>query len=336
MRTPFVALSVIVLVLGIVPGWTGDERLKLLGARSTMHAERVMLDPADPRRTRVGRLTFQGGVVLSSRDPAFGGFSALAVTGDRFTLLSDGGNVVRFRMGADWQPRDVAFSNLPAGPGTGWEKRDRDSESLAIGPGGQAWVGFENSNAIWRYTRDFARGDGQARPRGMRGWSNDGGPELFTRLNDGRFLAVSESTRVPARAWRGSAAARRHTRDAILFSGDPTVRTTRTWRLGYRPADGYRPVDAAALPDGDLVVLERRFALPFRWSNRVTVVPAGAIRPGGLMQGRTIAALGAPLIHDNFEGVAVMREGGDTMLWLVSDDNQSWLQRSLLLKFRLD
>ena len=43
-----------------------------------------------------------------------------------------------------------------------------------------------------------------------------------------------------------------------------------------------------------------------------------------------------PLIHDNFEGVAITREGRDTIVWLVSDDNQLFLQRSLLLKFKLD
>lgn len=88
---PRAFLFVVVAVLTIVPGWTGWERLKLLGTDPTVHATRVPLEPGDHARRRVGRLTFMGGVRLTSPDAAFGGFSALAVTGDRVTLLSDGG-----------------------------------------------------------------------------------------------------------------------------------------------------------------------------------------------------------------------------------------------------
>ena len=55
-----------------------------------------------------------------------------------------------------------------------------------------------------------------------------------------------------------------------------------------------------------------------------------------MIRGRSIAALAPPLVHDNFEGMAITREGGATILWLVSDDNQSMLQRTLLLKFALE
>ena len=53
----------------------------------------------------------------------------------------------------------------------------------------------------------------------------------------------------------------------------------------------------------------------------------------GRTRGSTLAS---PLIHENFEGIAATREGAATIIWIVSDDNQLWLQRSLLLKFRLE
>jgi hypothetical protein len=40
--------------------------------------------------------------------------------------------------------------------------------------------------------------------------------------------------------------------------------------------------------------------------------------------------------HDNFEALAIAREGDATILWIASDDNNAWWQQSLLLKFRLD
>lgn len=337
MRTLVGICSVVLLVFGLVPGWSGETRLPLLDADAQMDAARVDLDPHDPARRRVGRLLFLGGVSLTSRDPAFGGFSALAVDGDRFTLLSDGGNVVRFRMGHDWRPHGLVFWNLPAGPGTGWDKRDRDSESLAVDPAtGRVWVGFENSNAIWRYAPGLARAEAQVVPPTMAAWPDNGGPESLARLRGGRFVAIGEGMHVPSRAWRGSDAARLQTRDARLFFGDPTASGVRQGRFAYVPYGRYDPADAAALPDGDLLVLDRRFALPFHWSNRLSIVPAAAIGPGRVARGRLIATLDSPLIHDNFEGVAVTREGNATILWLVSDDNQMPIQRSLLLKFRLD
>lgn len=339
MRVPsslFVAPFVIGAVFALVPGWSGEERLALLGARAAVKAERVALDPGDPGRVRVGGLTYLGGVRLMSDDPAFGGFSALSVVGDRFTLLSDGGNIVRFRMGADWRPRQVAFGNLPAGPGTGWQKGDRDSESLAIDPAsGRAWVGFENANEMWRFAPGPGRAEAASAPAAMRDWDVNGGSESLARLPDGRFVAISETSHVPPRRWRGSDQDRLRTREAVIFAGDPALARTRARHFAYVPYGRYDPSDATALPNGDLLVLDRAFALPFHWSNRLSIVPAREARGGGVARGRLVAVLDEPLIHDNFEGLAVTREGADLIVWLVSDDNQSALQRSLLLKFRL-
>lgn len=335
MRVLFVILAVLLLV----PGWTGESRLALLGDRPQLTATPVALDPSDPTRVRLGALTYLGGVALRSRDPAFGGYSALAVRheadGDRFTLLSDGGNVVGFTMGGDWQPRRLRFLNLPAGPGTGWEKRDRDTESLAIDPvSGRLWVGFENHNAIWRYAAGFVRAEAQRQPPEMARWPDNGGPESLARLPDGRFVVLAETRHVAAADWHGPERARRESRVALLFPGDPIATTPQ--RFAYMPVGSYDPADATALPDGDLLVLDRDFRLPFRFANRLSLVPAAAIRPGGVARGRLLAALEAPLLHDNFEGVATTVENGATIVWLVSDDNQLILQRTLLLKFRLD
>lgn len=324
-RRPLVLLAAVVLPLAIVPGWSGEEQVARLTPGGAMTARRVTIDPCDPARTRVGRLTFLGGVALDSGDPAFGGFSALAVEGNRFTLLSDGGNLVRFRMGEDWRPREVAFSHLPAGPRTGWEKRDRDAESMARDPVmGRWWVGFESVNQIWRYSPGFAAGERMMAPGMMRRWRMGAGPESLARLADGRFVAISESPP------RGKASP-----DGIVWPGDPIERRP-SFRFAYRPSPGYDPSDVTQLPDGRLLVLERAFGLPFRWYARLVLVDPATIRPGATVTGRTVARLAPPLLTDNYEGVAATREGGATIVWLLSDDNQLFLQQTLLLKFRLD
>jgi len=316
----------LVLVLLLVPEGSRPVHRPVLGEVADVRATPVMLDRDDPRRRRVGDLVWLGGVKLTSHDPAFGGFSALSVAGERFTLLSDGGNIVRFTLGRDWQLRDASFGDLPDGPGTGWHKRDRDSESMSVDPrSGDIWVGFENYNAFWRYAPGFARAKARVRPKAMRHWSENQGPEAMTLLPGGGMASIGEQD-----PWPGAPG-----RAGVVFYGDPVLHPQRGFRFTYLPPAGYDPSDMTVLPDGRWLILNRGFRWA-RFSNVLSVVDPAQVRPGASVRGRDIATLAAPLIHDNFEGVAVTREGRATIVWLVSDDNQLPVQRNLLLKFRLD
>lgn len=305
---------------------SGKDRRPILGNDPNIAARPVLLDPSDPARRQIGALTFLGGVSLTSRDDAFGGFSSLSVLGDRFMLLSDGGNVVRFRMDAAFRVSEPHFGDLPAGPARGWEKRDRDSESMTVDPAsGAVWVGFERYNQIWRFSPGFTRPVAHAAPDAMARWEQNGGPESLVRLHDGRFVVIAETDRHA-----------RPTRDLLLFAGDPVSVPDSALVAFYRPPDGYDPSDATELPDGRIVVLNRQFALPFRWSAALTVIDVRGLKAGQIVTGREIARFAAPLTVDNFEGLAITREGPATILWMVSDDNQLFLQRTLLMKFRID
>ena len=325
-----ILLSVL-LLLFLVPPWMGESQLPLLGRDAVFEARPVLLDPADPARRRLGQLTWLGGVQLTSSNPAFGGFSSMHVAGDHFTLLSDGGNIVRFRMDSRWRLSERGFAELPAGPGAGWLKEDRDSESMTVDPAtGESWVGFEAANAIWRYAPGFTRAEVHSAPPAMADWPLNEGPEAMTRLPDGGFIVIAET-----RPWhRGGKKGKG--RAAIRFSGDPAEHPRAGFLFSYLPPKGYDPSDMAVLPDGRLLVLNRQFRVPFEFAAKLVVIDPAAIRPGALVQGREIATLARPLIHDNFEGLGITREGGATIIWVCSDDNQFVLQRSLLLKFRLE
>nr|WP_221364171.1 esterase-like activity of phytase family protein [Sphingomonas jinjuensis] len=307
----------------LVPGWAGEERLRFLDATARMTAVRVSLDPADPARRRVGALTFLGGLALNSPDKAFGGFSALHTDGRRFTLLSDGGSIVRFTLTPDWRIVAPDFAHVPGGPRNGQQRSDRDSESL-VTDGRHVWVGFESVNEIWRYDAGFTRTERYVQPSPMRRWRRNGGPETMIRLRDGRFIVISED---PPK--------NESLREGLVFPGDP-VRGAQPFAFRFVPPDGYNPSDGCELPDGRLLILLRNWQFPLRFASRLMIVDPATIRPGAIVTGRTIATLAAPLIHDNFEGVAAIREGGATVIWIVADDNQLILERSLLLKFRLD
>jgi hypothetical protein len=320
----------VLLCLIFVQDYSGAARLPLplappLG--NSLQAERVQLFAGQPDRRRTGALTFLDGIELKEQGRGIGGYSALVVDGTRITTVSDSGTVLAFNWAGGTRITNIRYASLTDGPGNGWSKLDRDSESLARDPAtGTLWVGFERANAIWRYTPDLSRATGRVVPTAMRNWEENGGPETLVRLADGRFLTIAE-TRADAKPGQ---------RHGIVFSGDPVARGTNTFAFTYRPPAGTHPADATELPDGRILVLNRGVGLPYGFYSILTVIERGAIRPGAVVRGREIARLEAPAIHDNFEGLAATREGGRTILWLISDNNQFLLQRTLLLKFRLE
>ena len=63
---------------------------------------------------------------------------------------------------------------------------------------------------------------------------------------------------------------------------------------------------------------------------------AAELRPGGTVHAQELAFLASPYAVDNLEGLAVTQGSrGETLLWLISDDNFNPLQRNILLLFEL-
>jgi hypothetical protein len=66
-------------------------------------------------------------------------------------------------------------------------------------------------------------------------------------------------------------------------------------------------------------------------------IEADTIRPGRIADGPVLLRANMAYQIDNMEGLDVWRRGdGALIASLVSDDNQSVLQRNLYLEFRLD
>ena len=287
-----------------------------------MTAVPVALDPGRPAVRRVGELLFLRGWALNSPDRRFGGISAMRVEGDRVTALSDAGTVLSFRL-----PRRRGAMPLRVEPLSQRIIRDEsfyDTESMLF-EGGRAWIGFERLNAVARYRRDGWQLESHARPPAMRRWRANLGAEAMVRLPDGRFLVFAEG-----RSGDGPYS------PVVLFAGDPAERGTPAALLRYRRVPGYRITDAALLPDGRLLTLNRGFGFFEGPTAIVTIAPLAGLAPGSTIAGRAIAELRAPLAVDNMEALSVTREGGRTIVRLASDDNFMALQRSLLLEFALD
>lgn len=292
-------------------------------------ARPVPLNPRDLSQQVLGALRFRGGLALSSRDGRFGGLSDLRVDQDGAGVvgITDEGGWWTGRLVYDGNGYLTGFVDARVGrlhdlegrllPDKDWQ----DAESLARLANGVRVVGFERHQRLWQYGADSL--DGHARayaaPPGLDNAPRNGGIEALTSLRDGRLLALTEDLRE-----RGTV------RGWVECRGE--------WsRLSYRYEGGLRPSGAATLPSGDVLILDRVFERETGVEIRIQRVRVDDIRPGAILEGTTIARIARPLTVDNFEGIDT-RPGmpGETLLYLVSDDNFDSQQRTLLLLFAME
>ena len=295
----------------------------------------VPLNPDNPAQRDVGGLRFLGAWHLQSDNSDFGGFSALGRLPDgRFLTISDAGWMAGFRLSPQGRGRisDSFIARLPGAEGIGPDGadltfEDRDAEGLTT-DGAHYWISYEANHAVRRFGADFIRVDAAARPKGMQDWPDNGGGEAIVRLSDGRFLIFAET------ADNGDGATK-----VLLFTVDPTDRTTQVSALSLRAPDGYRVTEAAQLPDGDLLLLNRRLGVPDGFTAKLTRIRLSDIRPDAILRGTELATLSPPLTVDNMEGMMVETGIVDgkvaTILWLMSDDNYFGFQRTILMQFMM-
>lgn len=339
-RGPRVAGLLVVLALLAPPGLraeslpTGDEtavKVAAVGKR---------LNPEDWAQDKVGPLTWRGGLELTSPAPYFGGFSGLLLSTDgrHLTAVNDQGHWLTAEMTYDAAGDLSGLTGAAMGPLLGEDgapldgKGRQDAESLARLANGDLLVAFERDHRLWRYAA-VATPAGQSPlaqrpnlvspPEGSLSLPANQGLEAMVALPGGRIFAIAEGE------------TEKDLHPAFIWDGQ-------TWRhFSYRGADGHRPTGATLLPDGDILLLERRFTTLGGLSLRLARLAASALQdPAGLtgktLSGQELVRLSPPLTIDNFEGIAA-RQGakGETLIALLSDDNFSPLQRTLLLLFEL-
>lgn len=289
-------------------------------AVGAMTAAPISLEVGDAGRARVGALIFLRGWVLDSEDPRFGGISAMHVDGGEAIAISDSGTVLRFALPRSAGSGRLRVERLRTGH---WSPRHPDAEAMLVHDG-KALIAFESRNVVARYGISDWREEQAARPPPMQLWRRNSGPEAMVRLADGRFLVFAEGRRDESPS-----------SPVLLFDGDPSQAGARAVELRYRRPAGFRITDAAQLPDGRLLLLNRRAVWLGGFSAKLVIAEAHRLRAGATIAGRTIAELRSPLTVDNMEALSVTREGGRTIVRIASDNNFTAIQRTLLLEFAL-
>jgi len=291
-------------------------------------------DTSDRSRVRFGSLEYRSGLVLTSGFRGFGGLSGIRLDpkGERFISFSDKGSWFTGRI--EYSGREMTgLADVEAAPMLAADGRPItthgwfDSESIAL-DGSYVYIGLERVNQVMRF--DFAKGFTRARgevvpmPPAVKKLPFNKGLEALVFVPKGMPLAGT----LIAISERGLDAKG----DLIAFLvGGPTP-----GQFSVRRTEGFDVSDAVLLPTGDLLVLERKFSLVAGVGIRIRRIALASVAPGATVDGPTIftADLGEEI--DNMEGIdAHVTPEGDTVLTMVSDDNFSLIQRTLLLQFTL-
>jgi hypothetical protein len=286
--------------------------------------------------TQFGHLRFLGGLSLSSPNPLFGAWSGLDFSADgRLVSIADTGQWLTARI-VETDGKLTGLSDTEMGVMLGLDGKppadkvstDAESVRLATSDGKEtAFVSFEQTPAVRAYAGpDFSADTPTRLPL----------PDFVNHLPANRGLeglAISPANgplgdTMVLTAERALDASKNHR--AFVLSGP--MRGT----FKIRRSDDYDISDAAFLPNGDLLILERRFSFSGGFGMRIRQIAGSDIRPNATVDGKVLIDAGDHYQIDNMEGLAVTQSpSGETLLTVISDDNHTFLQRTLLLRFAI-
>ncbi len=311
-----------------------------------VHAAKIYSFSIIPRK-RYGALHFMSGVNLSSGYKHFGGFSGVEISKDGKKLLAvtDRGY---------WLKADITYQN---GKLTGLtnsamgillsrkgrllrKKRTQDAETIALLSGtltdGKVLIGFERLQRIGNFSIKngiLSKPDHYVHlPKKLRASRRNKGIESVAILKAGAYKGAVVVIPERLKNRKGNL------KGWILTK-------TGSHRITLKRRGGFDVTDMSALPDGSLLILERRFKKPKGFlgmlSNniikmRIRHIPAKNLRPGRLIDGKILLEANRRYRIDNMEGLAThTNPNGDQIITIMSDDNFSALQSTLLLQFLL-
>jgi len=297
-----------------------------------IHSSSLPFKIDEPAAKSIGRLVWRGGVSMTANSRNFGGWSDLHVSPDGrdLTSISDEGAWFTATIDYDGEANLSGLSGARIGQLRGLDgkligtKAEADAEGMARMPDGSWLVAFERNHRLWHYqtlTSTPTLFDG---PAEIGRQPTNGGIEALTALADGRVIAISEEYSERPNTVMG-------------WIGQPAPGGRYQWgSFSYTTIPDFRPTAIAMLPDGSFATLERAFDMVRGVRCRVMHFDASQLAPGSTVQAEELARLASPYAVDNLEGLAATKGSrGETLLWMISDDNFNPLQRNILLLFEL-
>jgi hypothetical protein len=290
---------------------------------------------AERDRRVFGDLTFRSGLQLRSNFEGFGGFSGLwrSPGGEDIVALADSTLWLTASIVSAGR-RLSSLGNAVLAPVLGRDgrplrrTRSYDTEGLTMA-GGIAYVAIERTQEVMRFT-----------------WAKEG-----VRARAQAVAVPAEVKQLPRNQGLeaiGVAPARGPLAGAVVVIAEQAGGSTTTPTRGFvlsgprrgafevARSGGFDLTDLAFLPSGEMLLLERRVSLLRGFGARIRRIAADAVYPHATVDGPVIFEADSGHQIDNMEGLAVHRDGsGETIVSMISDDNFSTLQRTVLLEFAL-
>ena len=286
--------------------------------------------PEKPGQRIFGKLEFLGGLELDSDRKNFGGISGFRFVDPdgAFLSITDQGNWLSGKLQRNGSaPNAIAnarIGSLRKANGKKLKgKKNADAEGLEIA-GNAFLISFERNHRVERFAwqNEKLRQVSGIQTINLNGYNleNNHGPEAIAQSPiSGDVYIFPEGDAMNDRLYRGF----------ILQNSD--INEIEVVRNGF-----YRLTDASFASSGELYLLERFYNPIIGVAIRIRRFSQQELSGPDALSGEILLEAGWKHEIDNMEGLDITTmSDGSTRLTVISDDNFSKSQRTLLLEFRL-
>jgi hypothetical protein len=342
MKISYLAVPIVIIMFSVVLSRDVSSRSNELRRNQdiAVSSTQISFDQVNPQNTRFGRLTWRGGLILSSEQAEFGGYSGIALqnAGKRLFAVSDKGTWLR----ADLKYENGMLSGIgktrigPLRKKSGKRLRKKwhsDAEDLVLWKKRgvtYALISFERKHRIGRFPITKAGIQKPTNylklPKGVFKTTQNKGLEALTILTDkkniGTVLTFLE---------------RHHDKNGNHKGW--LIRGKKSWPIRLKRRDEFDVTSLTTLANGNVLVLERFFSLFSGVQMRIREIKFKDIKRKAVLDGEILLSANMRYNIDNMEGISNhTNKKGETIITLMSDDNfnESGLQKTILIQFKLD
>ncbi|WP_291328022.1 esterase-like activity of phytase family protein [Desulfovibrio sp. UCD-KL4C] len=328
------ACLLISLTFGVSAKLNKPEQPKINPINIKLTSKQIAPLETDHVDLNVAGLKYKGAILLECIHPAFGGLSDLLISKDRksFLAVSDMGfwlkgemiyNDNNFLIGIKPEAKLGQLLNIEGK--TLSSKYHADAEALSHAPGSGFLVAFERVHRInyFKSPHFFDLSGIPSRinpPEHLKEQPNNGGIESLTLLPEGRLLMIAE----------GDTDYENPSYAAVGIDDN--------WiEMEYQRQHDYRPTSAAPLPERNILTLERSYTGPGSLKIRLCIIKQPEFKSGAILRPKQLIKIPNSLPVDNYEGLdTITTNDGRTFIYIISDDNYSPVQHTILMMFEMD
>ena len=299
-----------------------------LGTAVELKSIKINLFPTDLENISLNKLKFVSGIEIKSNHPDFGGLSGIIINEDKsLIVVGDRGIWLTGKIKIDEKGKLVKIINGRLGhlkdnknnPLYKHGKSYTDAESIE--PYNNKFVvSFERKHRILIFNNIFLHSEIFYDRIKYLDLPDNGGIEAMAPLKNNSIFLLSENLIHPDDKIAG-----------YLLSDNKLK------KVYVKKNGSFKPTDMSSLPDGNILLLERSFSPVRGVSARISVIKYEDLKPNSVILPFTLDTLKPPMVVDNFEGISFLKlNDGGYYIFILSDDNFNFLQKTLLYQFYWD